>query len=141
MAEDTLNHVERILGKRQPCSTRKTPLADRNPQLLDSIRSNASLGVLPLHSTLTEGDVVYAVRHEAAIHLVDVLTRRSRLHLCIEILQWSVPNRCHSSCSENSAGQNRLANKNFRATPTCVTLKSMQCVKEFSNANNTYSPY
>ncbi|MGB0729934.1 MAG: glycerol-3-phosphate dehydrogenase C-terminal domain-containing protein, partial [Ilumatobacteraceae bacterium] len=81
MAEDTLNHVERILGKRKPCSTRKTPLVDRNPQLLDSIRSNASSGVLPLHSTLTEADVVYAVRHEAAIHLVDVLTRRSRLHL------------------------------------------------------------
>lgn len=81
MAEDTLNHVERILGKRKPCSTRKTPLVDRNPQLLDSIRNNASSGVLPLRSTLTEGDVVYAVRHEAAIHLVDVLTRRSRLHL------------------------------------------------------------
>ena len=81
MAEDTLNHVERILGKRKLCSTRKTPLVDRNPQLLDNIRSTVSSSTLPLHSTLTEADVVYAVRHEAAIHLADVLTRRSRLHL------------------------------------------------------------
>jgi glycerol-3-phosphate dehydrogenase len=81
MAEDTLDHVERILGKRKPCSTRKTPLDDRNPQLLDTIRGTVSSGTLPPHSTLTETDVVYAVRHEAAIRLVDVLTRRSRLHL------------------------------------------------------------
>ena len=81
MAEDTLNHVERILGKRKPCSTRKTPLVDRNPRLLDTIRSNTSSSNFPLHSTLTEPEVLYAVRYEAAVHLVDVLTRRSRLHL------------------------------------------------------------
>jgi glycerol-3-phosphate dehydrogenase len=49
--------------------------------LLDTIRGTVSSGTLPPHSTLTETDVVYAVRHEAAIRLVDVLTRRSRLHL------------------------------------------------------------
>ena len=81
MAEDTLDHIERILGKRKPCSTRKTPLSERNLQLLDNIHTTVSSGKFPPHSTLTEADVVYAVRHEAAIHLVDVLTRRSRLHL------------------------------------------------------------
>ena len=44
MAEDMLNHTERILPKTTALFNLKDSTADRNPQLLDSIRSNASLG-------------------------------------------------------------------------------------------------
>lgn len=82
MAEDTVNHVEQVLGKRRPCSTRKAVLADRNDQILREIcAEGASNSELLPGAQLSEADVVYAVRFEAAIHLVDVMTRRSRLHL------------------------------------------------------------
>ncbi len=82
MAEDTMSHVEQVLGKRKPCSTRKTSLLDRHPRVLREItEAGSSQAELLPGSQLTETDVVYAVRHEAAIHLTDVMTRRSRLHL------------------------------------------------------------
>ena len=94
MAEDTMDHVEQVIGKRNPCSTQKTPLADRNTTLLNTITDAGSsrTELLP-GSQLTETDVVYAVRHEAAIHLTDVLTRRSRLHL----LHRDLAERCAES--------------------------------------------
>ena len=96
MAEDTMDHVEQVIGKRNPCSTQKTPLADRNTTLLNTITDAGSsrTELLP-GSQLTETDVVYAVRHEAAIHLTDVLTRRSRLHL----LHRDLAERCAESVS------------------------------------------
>lgn len=96
MAEDTMDHVEQVIGKRNPCSTPKTPLADRNTTLLNTITDAGSsrTELLP-GSQLTETDVVYAVRHEAAIHLTDVLTRRSRLHL----LHRDLAERCAESVS------------------------------------------
>lgn len=82
MAEDTMDHVERVIGKRKPCVTRKTALNDRNLHTMREITESGSpqTELLP-GSQLTETDVVYAVRHEAAVHLTDVMTRRSRLHL------------------------------------------------------------
>ena len=82
MAEDTMDHVERVIGKRNPCVTRKTALTDRDPRAMRDIAdAGSSQSDLLPGSQLTETDVVYAVRHEAAIHLTDVMTRRSRLHL------------------------------------------------------------
>jgi glycerol-3-phosphate dehydrogenase len=96
MAEDTVNHVEQVLGKRRPCSTRKTMLADRNEHMLNNIcAEGASQSELIPGAQLSEADVVYAVRYEAAIHLVDVMTRRSRLHL----LHRDLAERCADSVS------------------------------------------
>ena len=62
MAEDTLNHVERIL-ENEVVFNPKTPLVDRNPQLLDSLRNALGRASSALNS---DEAVVYAVRHEAA---------------------------------------------------------------------------
>ena len=82
---------------------------------------------------------MYAVRHEAAIHLVDVLTRRSRLHLLPEICtEFAEP---VSFIMQRELGWSESTRQQeLQSYTDCVTLKSMHCVKEFSNANNTYSP-
>lgn len=97
MAEDTVDHVEQVMGTRKPCSTRKTALLDRNERVLKAIAdAGCSQSELLPGSQLSETDVVYAVRHEAAVHLIDVMTRRSRLHL----LHRSLAERCAEPVSQ-----------------------------------------
>lgn len=97
MAEDTVDEVLAILGRRARCRTRRLPLLgagrDRpvsNPHLLARFGTLAS--ELPLHDPAmleplvpglpyVRGEAVYAVTHEMARDLDDVLTRRTRARL------------------------------------------------------------
>jgi len=104
MAEDTVDEVGSLLGRKSKSRTRsllllgaddfkdgapgsrESRLADRYGWLqreIDSlIAADPSLGE-PLVDGLPyeRAEAVYAVRHEMAIELVDVLTRRTRAHL------------------------------------------------------------
>ena len=105
MAEDTVDVVLENLGRRSRCRTRRLrllgatdgraidPLAAADPRLVsrygteaavvvDLIREDPSLGH-PLVPGLRylRAEAVFAVRHEMATTLVDVLTRRTRAHL------------------------------------------------------------
>ena len=97
--------------------------------------------MLPLHSTLTEGDVVYAVRHEAAIHLVDVLTRRSRLHL----LHRDLAMECSEPVSfimQRELGWSESTRQQELQSYTDLCHSEIDAMREgIQNANNTYSPY
>ena len=104
MAEDTVDEVAKRLGRKLKCRTRalrligaegfadsapgsrEAQLGDRYGTLLGEIDAlvadDPSLGE-PLVDGLTyvRAEAVYAARHEMAVSLTDVLTRRTRAHL------------------------------------------------------------
>ena len=83
MAEGTVDQVESILGRRTRCQTSRTPIIGRSNAVLAQITSeDPSLGneIVP-GSALTGAEVVDSVRNESALTLIDVVTRRSRLHI------------------------------------------------------------
>jgi glycerol-3-phosphate dehydrogenase len=70
MAEDTVDQVVTMLGKKTKCRTKRLAIhASSTPT-----ETAALVPGLPL----THGEVVRAVREEMAIHLADVMCRRSR---------------------------------------------------------------
>jgi glycerol-3-phosphate dehydrogenase len=97
MAEDTVDEVLRLLGRTGRCRTRRMRLfgggSDRpvsDPHLLSRYGSAAAevlAGGADPHETLVAGlpylaaEAVYAVRHEMARTLDDVLSRRTRARL------------------------------------------------------------
>jgi glycerol-3-phosphate dehydrogenase len=104
MAEDTVDEVGRVLGRKIRCKTRslllvgadgyrESPPGSREGRLGDRYGSRAGEidALIADDPTLREplvpglpyerAEAVYAVRHEMATTLIDVLTRRTRAHL------------------------------------------------------------
>jgi glycerol-3-phosphate dehydrogenase len=70
MARDAVDAAARRLGVATPSTTESIPLVDDGPQ------PGEPLAGAPEH---TEGEILHAVSHEGAIHLEDVLERRTRI--------------------------------------------------------------
>lgn len=83
MAADTVDAVDRLLGVRRRCRTRRLRLRPVDPAVRDAIAAADPTLAAPLAAgtDLSGIDVVVAVRHELAVTLVDVMTRRHRGHL------------------------------------------------------------
>ncbi len=83
MAADTVDAVDGLLGVRRRCRTRRLRLRPVDPAVRDAIAAADPSLTAPLATgtDLTGVDVVTAVRHELAVTLVDVMTRRHRGHL------------------------------------------------------------
>jgi glycerol-3-phosphate dehydrogenase len=104
MAEDTVDTVLGRLGERARCRTKRLKLlgadgyAESEPGTLDGHLGSRYGGLAPELAALIDADpalgeplvpgldyvraeAIYAVRHEMASDLVDVLTRRTRAHL------------------------------------------------------------
>jgi glycerol-3-phosphate dehydrogenase len=84
MASDAVDAaVERLgLGARSSI-THQIPLvgAEREAEIGESVRSDPALGDLVGGSRYRRAEVEYAVTHEGALHLDDILTRRTRISI------------------------------------------------------------
>ena len=82
MAADLIDAVGRALGSRAPSVTREVPLLDRADELAALFEARPELGEpLAGGGGHTAAEVVFACTHEGALHLEDVLERRTRLAL------------------------------------------------------------
>ena len=80
MAADLIDAAGRALGGAGPSVTREVPLHDRAAELAALVADRPELGE-PLADGHTRAEVVHACTHEGALHLEDVLERRTRLAL------------------------------------------------------------
>ena len=80
MAADLIDAAARALGSAAPSVTRDVPLLDRAGELRELIAARPELGE-PLAGGHLRAEVVHACTHEGALHLEDVLERRTRLAL------------------------------------------------------------
>ena len=82
MAADLIDAASRALGSAAPSVTRDVPLLDRAGELRELIAARPELGE-PLEGGggHLRAEVVHACTHEGALHLEDVLERRTRLAL------------------------------------------------------------
>jgi len=82
MAADLIDAVCRQLGAGARSVTRDVPLHDRTAELAALVAADATLGE-PLEggASHVRAEVVHACTHEGALHLDDVLERRTRLAL------------------------------------------------------------
>jgi glycerol-3-phosphate dehydrogenase len=80
MAADLIDAVCRELGVRARSVTRDVPLHDRAPELAALVDTDPALGE-PLAGSVARAEIVHACTHEGALHLDDVLERRTRLSL------------------------------------------------------------
>jgi glycerol-3-phosphate dehydrogenase len=80
MAADLVDAVGRALGRVGPSVTRDVPLLDRDGELAALVAARPELGER-LAGGHTRAEVVHACTHEGALHLDDVLERRTRLAL------------------------------------------------------------
>jgi glycerol-3-phosphate dehydrogenase len=80
MAADLTDAVCRALGSAAPSVTREVPLLDRTDELAALVAARPELGE-ELEGGHTAAEVVFACTHEGALHLEDVLERRTRLAL------------------------------------------------------------
>ena len=80
MAADLVDAAGRALGGVGPSVTRDVPLVGRREELAALIAADPSLGE-PLTGDHVRAEVVHACTHEGALHLDDVLERRTRLAL------------------------------------------------------------
>lgn len=83
MAQDTVDELDRIVGKRRPCTTARTRIVGRDEADIASIVAEQPERAKPVAPgvQLTHADVIASVRFELATNLIDVLTRRTRLHI------------------------------------------------------------
>jgi len=81
MAADLVDAVARALGSAAPSATRGVPLlgAEREAELAALVAERPALGEPLVGGAHTAAEVVYACTHEGALHLDDVLERRTRL--------------------------------------------------------------
>jgi glycerol-3-phosphate dehydrogenase len=80
MAADLVDAAGRALGGVGPSVTREVPLVSRADELAMLIAGQPDLGE-PLAGDHVRAEVVHACTHEGALHLEDVLERRTRLAL------------------------------------------------------------
>ncbi|HWM11484.1 MAG TPA: glycerol-3-phosphate dehydrogenase C-terminal domain-containing protein, partial [Solirubrobacteraceae bacterium] len=80
MAADLVDAAGRALGGVRPSRTREVPLVGHDDELAALIAADPSLGE-PLEGAHARAEVVHACTHEGALHLEDVLERRTRLAL------------------------------------------------------------
>jgi glycerol-3-phosphate dehydrogenase len=82
MAADLIDAVAGALGSTAPSVTRDVPLLDASSELAELIATRPELGE-PLEGGggHLRAEVVHACTHEGALHLDDVLERRTRLAL------------------------------------------------------------
>lgn len=83
MAQDTVDELDRIVGKRRSCSTARTRIIGCDEAAIASIVAEQPERARPLAPgvRLTHADVIASIRFELATSLIDVLTRRTRLHI------------------------------------------------------------
>jgi glycerol-3-phosphate dehydrogenase len=83
MAQDTVDELDRIIGKRGSCITARTRITGRDEADVASIAAQEPERGRPLADgvQLTHADVIASIRFELATSLTDVLTRRTRLHI------------------------------------------------------------
>lgn len=88
MAKDTVDAADLVFGSVRKCSTERTTLHSRQAALLQEIHRDRSEadgreGPVPAPdaSGLSATEVAYACRYESAVTLIDMMTRRCRLHL------------------------------------------------------------
>jgi glycerol-3-phosphate dehydrogenase len=83
MAADTVDAVDRMLGERHRCRTRRLRIHPVAPGIRAAlVAADPGLAApLAAGTSLTGADVIIAARHEMARTLVDVMTRRHRGHL------------------------------------------------------------
>jgi glycerol-3-phosphate dehydrogenase len=93
LAEQVVDRIARVLRARlRPCATATTPLPDRRAAAIESLctthadRLDAGRGL-----SISEAEVVHAVREERARTLEDVLLRRTRLWLDAGALRRAAP--------------------------------------------------
>ncbi len=84
MARDAVDAASEVLGRPvAACVTDRIPLVgkDRTGQLRELVDAEPKLGHSLGESRYTLADVMYATTHEGALHLDDVLTRRTRVSI------------------------------------------------------------
>ena len=80
MAADLIDAAGRALGGVGPSVTQDVPLVGRAAELAELIAADPALGE-PLEGSDRRVEVIHACRYEGALHLEDVLERRTRIAL------------------------------------------------------------